>query len=125
VDGNVLPEYARDALELARENPAYEKCCQQISRTTLCISAHAMNDRGGEGVELWDKEDGFYYERAALPNGERHYLKVRSLVGLIPLLRGGDAGAGHRRQTSRFQAAHCQCSSTIIRMSQITSKWRR
>jgi hypothetical protein len=45
-----------------------------------------MNDRGGEGIELWDKEDGFYYDVLHLPNGDRHYLKVRSLVGLIPLL---------------------------------------
>jgi hypothetical protein len=36
-------------------------------------------------MSLWDEEDGFYYDILALPNGERRRLKVRSLVGLIPL----------------------------------------
>jgi hypothetical protein len=73
------------ALELARENAAYESVASKFLEHFVHI-AHAMNDRGGEGVELWDKEDGFYYDVLHLPNGERHYLKVRSLVGLIPLL---------------------------------------
>src|SRR5256885_15489055 len=73
------------ALEMARENPAYESVASKFLEHFVHI-AHAMNDRGGEGVELWDKEDGFYYDVLHLPNGERHYLKVRSLVGLIPLL---------------------------------------
>ena len=73
------------ALELARENASYEGVASKFLEHFVHI-AHAMNDRGGEGVELWDKEDGFYYDVLHLPNGERHYLKVRSLVGLIPLL---------------------------------------
>jgi Glycosyl hydrolase family 63 C-terminal domain len=73
------------ALELARENTAYESVASKFLEHFVHI-AHAMNDRGGEGIELWDKEDGFYYDVLHLPNGERHYLKVRSLVGLIPLL---------------------------------------
>jgi Mannosylglycerate hydrolase MGH1-like glycoside hydrolase domain/Glycosyl hydrolase family 63 C-terminal domain len=73
------------ALELARENPAYDSVASKFFEHFVHI-AHAMNDRGGEGVQLWDKQDGFYYDVLHLPNGERHYLKVRSLVGLIPLL---------------------------------------
>ena len=73
------------ALELARENPAYESVASKFFEHFVHI-AHAMNDRGGEGIELWDKEDGLYYDVLHLPNGDRHYLKVRSLVGLIPLL---------------------------------------
>ena len=73
------------ALELARENPAYESVASKFFEHFVHI-AHAMNDRGGEGIELWDKEDGFYYDVLHLPNGDHHYLKVRSLVGLIPLL---------------------------------------
>jgi hypothetical protein len=73
------------ALELARENPAYDSVASKFFEHFVHI-AHAMNDRGGEGIELWDKQDGFYYDVLHLPNGERHYLKVRSLVGLIPLL---------------------------------------
>jgi hypothetical protein len=73
------------ALELARENPAYESVASKFFEHFVHI-AHAMNYRGGEGIELWDKEDGFYYDVLHCPGGQRHYLKVRSLVGLIPLL---------------------------------------
>src|SRR6201998_847110 len=73
------------ALELARENPAYESVASKFFEHFV-HTAPPMNDRGGEGVELWDHEDGFYYDVLHLPNGNRHYLKVRSLVGLIPLL---------------------------------------
>jgi len=73
------------ALELARENSAYESVASKFFEHFVHI-AHAMNDRGGEGIELWDEEDGFYYDVLHLPNGDHHYLKVRSLVGLIPLL---------------------------------------
>lgn len=73
------------ALELARENTAYESVASKFFEHFVHI-AHAMNDRGGEGIELWDKQDGFYYDVLHCPNGNRHYLKVRSLVGLIPLL---------------------------------------
>ena len=73
------------ALELASENPAYESVASKFLEHFVHI-AHAMNHRRDEGIELWDKEDGFYYDVLHLPNGNRHYLKVRSLVGLIPLL---------------------------------------
>jgi hypothetical protein len=44
-----------------------------------------MNHIGGGKTELWDEEDGFFYDVLHLPNGERLKLKVRSMVGLIPL----------------------------------------
>jgi hypothetical protein len=44
-----------------------------------------MNNRGNEGLELWDEEDGFYYDVLHLPDNSRQPLKVRSMVGLIPL----------------------------------------
>ena len=73
------------AMELARENPAYENVASKFFEHFVHI-ARAMNDPRGEGIELWDNQDGFYYDVLHLPNGDRHYLKVRSLVGLIPLL---------------------------------------
>jgi hypothetical protein len=73
------------ALELARENPAYDNVASKFFEHFVHI-AQAMNDRGPGGIELWDHHDGFYYDVLHLPNGDRHYLKVRSLVGLIPLL---------------------------------------
>jgi hypothetical protein len=73
------------ALELAKEDPAYEDVASKFFEHFVNI-AHAMNDMGTEGVSLWDNEDGFYYDVLRLPNGEDHFLKIRSMVGLIPLM---------------------------------------
>jgi Glycosyl hydrolase family 63 C-terminal domain len=72
------------ATELARHNPAYEDVASKFWEHFLYI-AHAMNHRGDEGLELWSEEDGFYYDVLHLPNGGHEPLKVRSMVGLIPL----------------------------------------
>ncbi|HEX2712128.1 MAG TPA: hypothetical protein VHM88_07890, partial [Candidatus Acidoferrales bacterium] len=71
--------------ELAREDPAYEDVASKFFEHFVYI-AQAMEDRGGEGIKLWDEEDGFYYDVLHMPDGNHHFLKVRSLVGLIPLL---------------------------------------
>ena len=72
------------ALELAKEDPAYEDVASKFFEHFVNI-AHAMNDMGTEGLALWNNEDGFYYDVLRLPNGEDHFLKIRSMVGLIPL----------------------------------------
>ncbi len=72
------------ALELAKDDPAYEDVASKFFEHFVYI-AGAMNDFGSEGVSLWDEEDGFYYDVLHLPNGEEHFLKIRSMVGLIPL----------------------------------------
>ena len=72
------------ALELARENRAYSDVASKFFEHFVYI-CHAMNNIAGEGIELWDKEDGFYYDVLHLPDGSNHPLKVRSMVGLIPL----------------------------------------
>ncbi len=72
------------ALELAKDDPAYEDVASKFFEHFVYI-AQAMNDFGSEGVSLWDEEDGFYYDVLHLPNGEEHFLKIRSMVGLIPL----------------------------------------
>ncbi|HVS89869.1 MAG TPA: hypothetical protein VHF01_16815 [Candidatus Acidoferrum sp.] len=72
------------ALELAKEDPAYEDVASKFFEHFVHI-AHAMNDIGVGGRSLWDDEDGFYYDVLHLPNGEEHFIKIRSMVGLIPL----------------------------------------
>jgi hypothetical protein len=72
------------ALELAQTRPPYEDVASKFFEHFLYI-ADAMNNIG-DGVSLWDEEDGFYYDAINFPNGNRILLKVRSLVGLIPLL---------------------------------------
>ena len=72
------------ALELAQDRPPYEDIASKFFEHFLYI-ADAMNHIG-DGVALWDEEDGFYYDAINFPDGGRSMLKVRSLVGLIPLL---------------------------------------
>ena len=72
------------ALELAKEDPAYEDVASKFFEHFVHI-AHAMNDIGVDGMALWDNEDGFYYDVLRLPDGSQHFLKIRSIVGLIPL----------------------------------------
>lgn len=69
------------ALELAREDPSYEDIASKFFEHFVGI-AEAMNWLGGSG--LWDETDGFYYDQLH-GNGEKHRLKIRSVVGLIPL----------------------------------------
>ncbi len=72
------------ALELARDNRAYEDVASKFFEHFVYI-CRAMNNIGGEKIELWDREDGFFYDVLHLPNGGTRHLKVRSMVGLIPL----------------------------------------
>ena len=73
------------ALELAQRNPAYEDIASKFFEHFLYI-ADAMNTSGGRMAGLWDEEESFYVDVLLLPNGSQVPLKIRSLVGLIPLL---------------------------------------
>jgi hypothetical protein len=76
------------ALELAKDNPAYEDVASKFLEHFVYIS-RAMNSIGGrgegQGIELWDRRDGFYYDVLHMPDGRSYPMRVRSLVGLIPL----------------------------------------
>ena len=72
------------ALELAQEDPAYEDVASKFFEHFVYI-AHATRHVGEKDMSLWDDEDGFFYDVLALPDGQRRRLKLRSLVGLIPL----------------------------------------
>ncbi|HSR06463.1 MAG TPA: hypothetical protein VLM42_04885 [Bryobacteraceae bacterium] len=73
------------ALELSRENSAYEDVASKFLEHFVYIS-RAMNNIAGQGIELWDRTDRFYYDVLRLPGGKFEPMRVRSLVGLIPLL---------------------------------------
>jgi len=72
----------RIAIELTPHDPSYEDIASKFFEHFLYI-ASAMNRLGGGG--LWDEQDGFYYDRLLMPDGRKIPMKVRSLVGLIPL----------------------------------------
>jgi len=70
------------SIELAAHDPFFEDMAIKLCDQFLFI-AHAMNQTGPEG--MWDEEDGFYYDVLRLPDGSATRLKVRSMVGLLPL----------------------------------------
>jgi hypothetical protein len=74
----------RIALELALHNRVYEDIATKFFEHFLYI-AKAMTHIGDDGVGLWNDEDGFFYDVLRFPNGDLLPMKVRSMVGLIPL----------------------------------------
>ena len=72
------------AFELAKEDPAYEDVASKFWEHFLYI-ANAMSNRGSDGAEPVERGGRLLLRRAACRNGERFPMKVRSMVGLIPL----------------------------------------
>jgi len=72
------------ALELAREDSAYEDVASKFWEHFLHI-ANAINHLGEDGEGMWDEGDGFFYDVLHMPDGRHVPMKVRSMVGLIPL----------------------------------------
>ena len=74
----------RMALELAQTNPVYEDLASKFFEHFLSI-AKAMTGIGPDDIDMWDEEDEFYYDVLSTPDRGRTPLKVRSMVGLIPI----------------------------------------
>lgn len=74
----------RIAVELALHEPLYEEFVEKFFQHTLLI-AGALDRVGEHDDEAWDEEDGFFYDVLRLPDGSAMRLKVRSIVGLLPL----------------------------------------
>jgi len=74
----------RMSLELAKDNPTYQSLATKFFEHFLYI-AGAMANVGNEGISLWDDEDEFFYDVLHTSKDERLKMKVRSMVGLIPL----------------------------------------
>lgn len=72
------------ALELAKDDRVYEDVASKFFEHFVYIS-DAMNNVGNENTELWNERDGFYYDVLHLPNERNIPIKLRSMVGLIPL----------------------------------------
>jgi hypothetical protein len=88
-------------VELAAHDPTYEELASNYVMEFLFI-AHAMNAVGPQG--MWDEEDGFYYDVLRLPDGNATRLKVRSMVGLLPLCAATAVDKWQRDQAPRLFA---------------------
>jgi Glycosyl hydrolase family 63 C-terminal domain len=110
------------ALELATHDPVYEDVASKFWEHFLYI-ANAVHQRGDGKISLWDEEDGFFYDVVRLPNGEQQPIKIRSMVGLIPLLAVTDAPEaalerfpGFKRRMAWFMANRPELTGNITSM---------
>jgi hypothetical protein len=74
----------RIAIELSHTNPVYENMATKFFEHFTYIGG-AMKKMGGRGYELWDDQEGFFYDVLRYEDGSFHKFRVRSLVGLVPL----------------------------------------
>jgi len=72
------------ALELATHSPSYQDVANKFFEHFLLIS-YAMTEQAEDGVRMWNEEDGFFYDSLHLPGKGNVPMRVRSMVGLIPL----------------------------------------
>jgi hypothetical protein len=91
------------AVELAGHDPIYEDMALKFVEHFLYIAA-AMNRPGPDG--MWDEEDGFYYDLLRLPDGSATRLKVRSMVGLLPLCAATVIEKSQRESVPQATAAY-------------------
>lgn len=91
------------ATELARDRPVYEDMATKFFEHFMRISG-AMINCGGKGYSLWDCEDGFFYDVVSMPDETIIPLKVRSMVGLLPLLAVETSNKGFLEAHPLFKA---------------------
>ncbi|CAM3780508.1 hypothetical protein DEFR109230_11790 [Deinococcus frigens] len=109
------------SLELAQDNPAYADIATKFFEHFLYI-AQALNALGETRMSLWDDSDEFYYDQVQRPDGGCTRLRVRSMVGLIPLLAVATLEPGDLarvpqfgRRVDRFLRTHPDLAALISR----------
>jgi hypothetical protein len=113
----------RIALELALEDRVYEDIASKFFEHFLYI-AEAMTNIGGDGIGLWDEADEFYYDVLHLPNGERIPLRLRSMVGLIPLFAVEVLDSSAFAQLPAFKARSLWFLEHRPHLAKLVSRWR-
>lgn len=103
------------AVELAAHDPNYEDMVAKFLEHSYYIAA-GMNKPGADG--MWDEEDGFYYDLLCLPDGSSRRLKVRSMVGLLPLCATTVTEAWQRELIPRAMA---QLGERLRRMPELAA----
>ncbi len=93
----------RIALELAKEDQTYEDLATKFFQHYAYV-ASAMKHMGERDYQLWDEEDGFFYDVLRYPDGRFEKLRIRSLVGLIPLFAVERLEAGWIKPFKDFSA---------------------
>ncbi len=111
------------ALELARNNRAYEDIATKFFEHFLYIAA-AMNNIGGQGISLWDEQDEFFYDVLSHPDGQTTSLKVRSLVGLAPLFAVETIESDALKHLPRFRQRLEWFLTNRPQLAGLVSRWQ-
>ena len=91
------------ALELARHDAAYEDVANKFWEHFLFISHAMAHTEQGKDVNLWDEEDGFFYDILRLGQGRYERVRIRSMVGLIPLFAAATFESTQMQDLPAFQ----------------------
>jgi hypothetical protein len=112
----------RIALELARHNRAYEDIATKFFEHFLSIT-QAMNHLGEQAVGMWDETDEFYYDVLTAPNCGNIPLKLRSMVGLIPLFAVETLEPELLKELPEFAGRLAWVMSHRPDLAQLVSRW--
>ncbi len=113
----------RMALELAQTNPVYEDLAGKFFEHFLAI-AKAMTGIGPDKMDMWDEEDEFYYDVLNTPDLGRKPLKVRSMVGLIPIFAVEVLDDELLRKAPRFLAHMTWVLDNRPDLAALVSRWQ-
>jgi hypothetical protein len=113
----------RMSLELSATRPVYQDLAIKFFDHFLHI-ARAMFNFGSDGGSLWDDDDKFYYDVLHLPDGKEIPLKVRSLVGLIPLFAVEVMEPDLLKKVPKFQAYLENVLQTRPELASLVSRWQ-
>ncbi len=114
----------RISLELARHNQAYESIATKFFEHFLDIAA-AINGVGDGALGLWDETDEFYYDHLCLAAGENNPMKIRSMVGLIPLFAVEVLDPALLEQLPEFNARLQWYLANRPDLAKLVSRWQQ
>ena len=114
----------RMALELAEEDHVYEDIATKFFEHFLYI-AHAMTNMGGGRIGLWDDQDAFYYDVLSMPNGIALPMRLRSMVGLIPLFAVEVLEGDHLDRWPGFRARLEWLLNHRPELAALVSRWEQ
>jgi len=112
----------RIALELADDDHAYEDIATKFFEHFLYI-AQAMTNIGGGGIGLWDDKDAFYYDVQCMPDGTARPMRLRSMVGLIPLFAVEVLEGDHLERWPGFRARLDWILDHRPQLAALVSRW--